>query len=189
MSTNPFTESLKFEFPDLTPESICIDAGSHEANWSHEIWSRYKCKIIALEPIPEYIAKTCERLKGTGATIIPLAIGRHNTVTSFQVHGAMSGPFTEGVSQIVGVISVANLLHHIAAPVAVLKLNIEGGEYDVLESILAEGLAGGIDNIIVQPHTCVPDFEARWKKIQERLAETHELVFEEKWCWEGWRLK
>lgn len=184
-----FTESLKYEFPDLSSESVVIDAGAHESNWSHAIWEKYGCKIIALEPIPRYIHETFLRLANTGAIIIPLALGHHNTVSAFRVHGALTGEFADGQEQIVGVISVGNLLRHISGQIAVLKLNIEGGEFDVLESILAEGLATRIENIIVQPHTCVPDFEARWKAIQEGLAKTHECVWAEPWCWEGWRLK
>lgn len=183
----PFTESLKYEF-DLTPESICIDAGSHEGNWSHAIWEKYGCKIIALEPIPRYIHETFLRLENTGAIIIPLALGRHNTVSAFRVHGALTGEFADGQEQIVGVISAGNLLNHIKGQIAVLKLNIEGGEYDVLEHLLAQDMMGRIDNLIVQPHTCVPDFEARWKAIDEGLRRTHELTFFEPWCWSGYSL-
>lgn len=184
----PFTESLKYEF-HLSPDSVVIDAGSHEGNWSHEMWTRYGCKIVALEPIPRYIHETFLRLANTNATIIPMALGRHNTVTSFKVHGAMSGAFVEGDEQIVGVLSVGNLLTHIVGRIAVLKLNIEGGEFDVLEHILAGDFAPRIDNIIVQPHSCVPDFEARWKSIDEGLQTTHELVWHEHWCWSCYSLR
>lgn len=201
----PFTEDLKFTFDGLTADSICVDAGAHEGNWSYEIWRRYKCKIVALEPMPEYISKAYLRLAGTGALIIPLALhGRSGGSDTFYSHGAMSGPFSDGAPQIVGNIGLPDLMMDLSVPspteghdgarIAVLKLNIEGGEYSVLESILecstgGKTFASYVDNIIVQPHPIVPDFERRWKAIQEGLAKTHECVFMEKFCWEGWRLK
>jgi len=185
----PFTQELLYQFDGLTLESIVIDAGSHEANWSHRIWEKYGCKIIALEPIPRYIHETFLRLANTNTCLIPMALGRWNTVLSFGVHGAMSGQFADGYKQIVGVLDVALLLKDIIGQVAVLKLNIEGGEYDVLERILEEGLAGRITNIIVQPHTIVPDYEDRWMMIDAGLRETHELVFHEDWCWSGYKLR
>lgn len=184
----PFTEALKYEF-DLTPESIVIDAGAHEGNWSHEIWTRYGCKIVALEPIPRYIHETFLRLANTNATIIPMGLGGRSGVTAFHVHGAMSGEFSDGERQMVGMIGVATLLREIRRKIGCIKINIEGGEYELLECVLANGWADQFENIIVQPHSVVQDFEARWKAIDDGLQKTHELVFHESWCWSGYSLR
>jgi len=186
----PFTEELKFTFPDLNSESVVIDAGAHEGNWSHEMWTRYGCKIVALEPIPRYIHESFLRLENTNATIIPMALGATTRLERFKMHGAMSGLYADGVEQVVGVIGIDHLCHNLTlGKVAVLKLNIEGGEFEVLEHILRTEMTHGFQNIIVQPHTCVPDFEKRWKAIDERLKLTHELVFHEDWCWSGYKLR
>lgn len=186
-----FTEADKYEWPGLNELSVVIDAGSHEANWSHEIYQRYRCKIVALEPIPEYVTKTHSRLEGTSAVVIPMALGGWTRLDSFGVHGAMSGQFaSESHPQVVGVAGIVDLLKLLKiGDVDLLKLNIEGGEYEVLEALLQLGEAFRFKNIVVQPHTCVSDYAARWKAIQNGLSQTHECIFMEAFCWEGWRLK
>lgn len=185
-----FTEADKFDWPTLTSESVCIDAGAHEGHWSYEIYQRYKCRIVALEPIPEYVAKTHKRLDGTGAVVIPVALGGWTRLESFGVHGAMSGAFSNGTPQIVSMAGIVDLLKLLKiGEVDLLKLNIEGGEFEVLETIMGLFEFFRFKNIVVQPHTCVPDYERRWKAIQEGLAGTHTCLFAEPWCWEGWSLK
>jgi len=186
----PFTQELLYQFDGLTPESICVDAGSHEGNWSHAMWEKYGCKIVALEPIPRYIHETFLRLANTNATIIPMGLSDSTGLDNFKVHGAMSGAFAEGPEQIVAVIGVQFLMRlYNIGTCSVLKLNIEGGEYSVLECILKHNKAHQFTNIIVQPHTCVREFESRWKAIDEGLQKTHELVFHQDWCWSGYKLR
>ena len=192
----PFTQGLLFEFDGLTPESICVDAGSHEGNWGHEMWSRYKCKIVAFEPLPEYIAKTHERLKGTGAIIMPMALwGGGCSLDAFGVHGAMSGAYSDGGKQLVtkvGIQDLFGILHLVKVDVdkiGVLKLNVEASEFGILERILENSIATRFENIIVQPHNIIPDAESRWKRIDDWLQETHDLVWHADWCWSGYKLR
>ena len=69
-----------------------------------------------------------------------------------------------------------------------LKLNIEGGEFSVLEALLDRDLVKKIGNIQVQFHGCIPDAAARRDKIRERLAATHHLTYDAPFVWENWEL-
>jgi hypothetical protein len=44
-----------------------------------------------------------------------------------------------------------------------------------------------IENIQVQFHDFVPDAEGRMQRIQEKLAQTHELTYQYLFVWENWR--
>ncbi len=47
-----------------------------------------------------------------------------------------------------------------------MKINIEGGEYDLLEHLLDSGFVKNIENIQVQFHAFVPNAEERLHKIE-----------------------
>src|SRR5262249_51252950 len=71
--------------------------------------------------------------------------------------------------------------------VSLMKINIEGGEYDLLENLIATGLISRIRDIQVQFHMDIPDAERRMHAIQSRLAGTHRLTFQYPFVWENWQ--
>ena len=73
--------------------------------------------------------------------------------------------------------------------VDLIKINIEGAEYDLLEHLLDSDWVKKIKNIQVQFHSFVPEAELRMKVIQNRLSDTHELTYSYTFVWENWKLK
>jgi len=185
-----FTEYDKLSWP-LNRDSIVVEVGAHKGAFAEQAHRQWGCRVFALEPIPEFFNEARKRLDGYAIVrVIPIALGGASRRERFSVHGEMTGLFANGDPAYVEVCSVPDFLKHYELPLAdLLSINCEGSEYEILECILAEGLATRFRSIQVQPHTCVPDFEARWKKIQDGLSVTHECVWAEPWCWEGWKLK
>jgi cell wall assembly regulator SMI1 len=70
-----------------------------------------------------------------------------------------------------------------------MKVNIEGGEYDLLEHVIATGLIHRVENIQVQFHDFFPDAVRRMAKIHDELTKTHYLTYQYRFVWENWRLK
>ena len=71
-----------------------------------------------------------------------------------------------------------------------IKINIEGEEYDLLERLISEGsIINKIKNIQVQYHTFISDAEERREKINNFLQKTHECTWKYEWVWENWKLK
>jgi hypothetical protein len=54
--------------------------------------------------------------------------------------------------------------------VNLLKINVEGAEYDILDKLIETGYIKNVDNIQVQFHNFVPNAEDRRQKIQTELA-------------------
>lgn len=73
--------------------------------------------------------------------------------------------------------------------VDLLKLNIEGGEYDLLEYLIETDMIKKFKNIQVQFHRSVNAFEARANRIQQALRGTHKLTYQYPFVWENWSLK
>jgi hypothetical protein len=72
--------------------------------------------------------------------------------------------------------------------VDLMKINIEGGEYDLLDHLISSGLIPLIKNIQIQFHRDFPYAEERMSKIQQKLAQTHTLSFQYRFVWENWKL-
>jgi len=70
-----------------------------------------------------------------------------------------------------------------------LKLNIEGGEFELLEAILARNLADRFRNIQVQFHQVIPDYHQRWLGIRAGLVRSHQLTYDYYFVFENWSLR
>ena len=68
-----------------------------------------------------------------------------------------------------------------------LKLNIEGGEYDLIEELIDTNWIININDIQVQFHDFVPNATKRLIKLREKLEITHYLTYEYEFVWENWR--
>jgi hypothetical protein len=56
------------------------------------------------------------------------------------------------------------------------KVNIEGGEYELLERLIDTGLIGRIENLQIQLHDVAPDSARRMKRNHAGLKNTHAPV-------------
>ena len=191
----PFTEAMRYDYP-LTADSLVIDAGGYEGNWAAEIHRRYGCHIMIFEPVRRFFEAIGKRFT-MGDKRVHLIHGGFGgrdygcgKEAEFHIQNDSTGVFA-GSPEVekVKLYSAAYCIHGLPQDVDLLKLNIEGMEFDVLETLLDSDLVKRIKNIQVQFHPIVPDHVARYQKIRERMEATHELTYWAPWCWENWRLK
>ena len=198
----PFTsESMRYEY-DLSPASLVIDAGGYEGNWAAEMFRRYKCQMMIFEPVAAFYAQIAAKFSGKPEIgVIHGGLGGSDCGAGidveFHIQNDSTGRFagsdkTETCHLYAASYVIGNLDRH----VDLLKLNVEGSEYDILENLIDRGKMNHIRNLQIQFHG-IPTLnpKARWKKIREALAETHVLDYADPSMefqdntWEGWRLK
>jgi FkbM family methyltransferase len=187
----PFHESLRYEYP-LTSDSLVIDAGAYEGNFSKIISEKYGCRILAFEPIKAMADLAASRLTAfPKVQVFTLGIGGRTRTERFSHKGDMTGIASVGcTSEEVNIRDIAEVMEEFALQdIALLKLNVEGCEFEILERILDAGFAPRFRHLQVQFHPVVPDYAARHDRIRERLSATHELQYDAPWIWTGWRLK
>ena len=71
--------------------------------------------------------------------------------------------------------------------IGLMKINIEGAEYDLLVHLIETSYIGRINNIQIQFHDFVKDAEKRMIEIEEKLAKTHKLTYQYPFVWENWK--
>lgn len=183
----PFTESMRYEYP-LTPESIVLDVGCHKGAFSKIISEKYGCIILAFEPIEQFYDEAVETLKDKpNVQVFKCGVGASARVEQFKIKGDMSGAFADGEKEDVDIIAFDELLADGGPPsIDLIKINIEGGEFELLEHIIEKELQGLSKNIQVQFHPVVADYEKRHTAIREALLKTHKLTYDAPWCWENY---
>lgn len=173
-------EHIRYEY-DLNPTSRVIDLGAYKGEWANELHNRYGCKVVVVEPT-EYINDF------RNGIIVNKAAGTHNGIMSFGGRAYYTSSFETGDHEYES-IDINNLIEQYAI-IDLLKVNIEGAEYDVLNHIIGAGLHVRIKNIQVQFHQIdgVP-YERWYDEISKQLSLTHKLTWHYPFCWENWALK
>jgi FkbM family methyltransferase len=178
---------------DLDESSLVFDLGGYEGQWASDIFSRYQCPIWIFEPVPEYAANIRSRFRlndkvkvfefglSDADKSMPLAISADSS-SVFKLDGARTID--------VQLVDVKRFISdHSVDRIGLMKVNIEGGEYDLLDRLLSTGLTGRIRDIQVQFHDFVPSALERVRAIQRALERTHALTYCYPFVWENWTAK
>ena len=71
--------------------------------------------------------------------------------------------------------------------VDLLKLNVEGAEYEVLEHLAVTEWLPRIRFLQIQFHDIGAGSDARMRALQAWLGQTHQLMWQYELVWESWR--
>lgn len=182
--------TLRLEYV-LGPDSVVWDVGGYEGQWASDIFSRFGCHIEVFEPVRHAAEFIRHRfVANQRVRIHPYALGVADYREELELAADESslervhrGASTEAVS----VRDVIVVMKEIGGRVDLLKLNIEGGEFALMERLLSSGLISQISELQIQFHDFVPNARARREKITKALALTHEQTWCYEFVWENWR--
>lgn len=189
-------ERLRVNYP-LGPESIVLDVGGFRGDYAVRMNDKYGALCHVFEVVPELCDLIRARTRGN-AKIVVHDFGLASETREMPLFLADEGSslFADrlacGRRITVRLVRAADwFAQHLGeATVDLMKINTEGGEYDLLEHMLEVGLASRVRNIQVQFHEDVfPHATQRMEAIQARLSRTHRLTFQERFVWENWELR
>lgn len=181
-------KTLRVEYP-LHSDDVVLDVGGFEGQWASDIFARYLCSVYVFEPVPEF-ADAIERrfARNPRIHLCRAALGAQDGELELAVNGdASSTLMGDGTLIHVPVCSFADWLKGVAInEVALMKINIEGGEYELIEHLIDTGLIARIGNLQVQFHDFVPNAKDRMDAILAALARTHRPTYQFPFIWENW---
>jgi len=181
-------KTLRVEYP-LDSRSVVFDVGGFEGQWASDIFARYLCRVHVFEPMEEAARAIARRFAGNPhVTLHPVALGARAGMAQLTLDGDGSSLHLPGEKRItVQVVTPEQVFaEQKIDEVALMKLNIEGAEYDLLDHVIASGLVARIRYIQIQFHATIPDAERRMREIQSGLARTHRATFQYPFVWESW---
>jgi FkbM family methyltransferase len=187
-------KTLRLDYP-LTRKSVVWDLGGYEGQFAHEIHAKYGCKVMIFEPHPTFAKDCIQRFLGN-KNIDVFSYGLSDTQGHFNIHDSADGssflnPQVIQASSIQAELRdvVSTLIDMNTHHVDLIKINIEGGEFPVLQRLLATGDIKKFRYIQVQFHNFIPNAQAMRDSIREKLTQTHEEMWNYTFVWESWRLK
>lgn len=170
-------EYLRYEY-DLKQDDVVIDLGAYRGEWANKIRSQYGCCVIAVEPTDSIDSYPCEFIKKAAW----LFDGKLRFGGAFYYTSAFENPVSEYEC-----FDVNSLLGRFDE-IALLKINIEGAEYDLLTHIIDHGYISRIKHLQVQFHLIEEQqSEGHYDLVADGLKPTHELEWRYPFCWESWR--
>jgi FkbM family methyltransferase len=177
---------------DLDAGGIVLDIGAYIGEWSEQIAKRYGARVFAFEPSPQAFKAAEARLAGLPTVrTYPFGLAATDTAARLALEGPGSTVYqptgTFGVvdvqlRDVAGVLDELGLAH-----VDVIKVNIEGGEYDLFDRLIDTGWVTRLADIRIQFHEWHPNAYARRRAIQRELRRTHEKLWDYPFVWERWR--
>jgi len=185
-------KTLRLEY-ELTEKSVVMDLGGYEGQWASDIFSKYGCTIYVFEPCARFYNEIADRFVNNNkieAFNFGLGVIKEQVQLAVQDDGSSVYRNDSNETESVQIIPFESFLdQYNIDEIDLLKINIEGAEYGLMEHLLDLNLAGIIKNVQIQFHDFVPNAESRMKNIQERLSKTHVTTYQYPFVWENWRLK
>jgi FkbM family methyltransferase len=176
----------------LNDKSIVLDLGGYEGQWASDIFSRYCCFIHVFEPVERFANQIEQRFSHNDKIQVHhFGLSKLNQKEQIFINGDSSSTFkTDSDREEIHLVKAINFISEYNIDfIDLIKINIEGGEYDLLEHLLESGFIKNIANIQVQFHDFIPNAEARMIKIQQELSKSHFLTYQYPFVWENWRIK
>jgi FkbM family methyltransferase len=176
----------------LDEKSVVVDVGGYVGEFTSEINNRYGCEIYVIEPVKEFsnfLHNRFLRFNNIESHNVALCAGKRSGVISIS-KDASSIHQDFGVKQDIQCLGFSDFLAKVDVDfVDLIKINIEGEEYNLLDDMCVSGDVLKCDNIQVQFHDFIPNHESKYSDIKVMLSETHELTYYYPYLWENWRLK
>lgn len=180
---------------DLNENSIVFDVGGYKGWFAEHIYNKYKCNVYVFEPIGTFFEamkvkfKNIPKIKvfnyGISSTMKQVDFYLNDDSTSAHRNYKNKGVLV--TSSLVGIKEVLEDLK--IHKIDLIKINIEGDEFPLIEKILSENIVTKFKDIQVQFHQWVENSKSKRDFIRKELIKTHILTYDFEFIWENWRLK
>jgi FkbM family methyltransferase len=177
---------------DLNKDSIVFDVGGYEGTFSKKINDDFGCNIFIFEPMKYYHDLILNKfIFDPNIKVHNFGLSKLTEDIKIFHSGDASSIFKESDSyEIVTLKNISDFINdNNITKIDLLKINIEGSEYDLLERLIECDKLNIIDNIQVQFHSFVPNCVERRNSIREHLRKTHDETYCYEFVWENWKIK
>ncbi|SHI43830.1 methyltransferase, FkbM family [Shimia gijangensis] len=179
-------------YTGLMPGDVVLDIGGYHGDWAEAMAARYAVNVHVFEPHPRF-ATMIEQRFAERDDVVPhaYAIGSADAeLLLSDDENASSALVADGPTAKGAVRNVAEVFKEFGfEKIGATKMNIEGGEYDLLPALIENGLIDQFERITVQFHKFSEGDRKRRDDIREALSKTHTCVWCYPFIWEEWHHK
>jgi FkbM family methyltransferase len=179
---------------NLDKKSIVFDVGGYYGDFAQEIFRMYSAQIFIFEPVNDFYYHIVHRFKSDeNIRVFNFGLGAESETSEISLLDDRSSFYADdGLSK--SVVNIKSIVDFVTSEkiqyIDLIKLNIEGAEYALLESLITNGMITKFGNIQVQFHDFViENAKYRMDNIRKSLSLTHKQTWCYEFVWENWELK
>lgn len=187
---------ILYEAPGLGPRSVVFDVGAFDGAWAARVFKRFRAHVYTFELEPGLCARLERRFRHTKKIQrFDFGLGARNAELwlTRDAMGSTLYPQEDLATAdrvMAPVRDVVEVLDELGRPqIDLMKVNIEGGEYDLLERMIEADRMRSVRCLTVQFHEWIDGAYRRRSGIRKALRRTHRLVWDYPFCWEMWERK
>ena len=183
--------TLRLDY-NLDYNSVVFDIGGFEGTFSEKIYQKYKAKIYIFEPVNSFYTQIDNKFKDIpNIKTYNFGLSSEDQRIEISLNGdASSTHALDGDKEKIKLCSIIDFIEqNKITKIDLMKINIEGGEFDILPTLLEHDIINSINNLQIQFHTFVPNAENQREAIRKKLLLTHTLTYDYYFIWENWKLK
>lgn len=181
-----YTHRLNY---NLNKDSVVFDLGGYKGWFTDQMDNKFKCKIFCFEPVPEFANNISKLFWYTeNVKVYNYGISNENKKETISVQEDATSLHLKGFNNVeIECITLDKAMTDNKVEfIDLLKINIEGEEYPLLEYMIENGLTVKCQNIQVQFHEFINGYAERYDKIKTELEKTHKLTYRYPFVWENW---
>lgn len=183
-------ETLRLAYP-LDKSSVVFDVGGYIGDYTEAISQKFGCRVYLFEPVPAFYNECVRRFRNN-PSVVCLNYGLSSSSGWFEINlNNNESSFKKieggGITQQAQVRSITDVVAELGVEeINLIKINIEGGEFDLLPAILDSELINHIEYIQVQFHNFFMKAAENRLAIRKALEKTHREMWEYEFVWESW---
>ena len=184
--------TIRLEYPDLNTESIVFDVGGFRGDFAEKIYQKFQCYVYIFEPHPLFYRELVDKFSEYEKVKV-FNFGLSSCEGNFAISDSVDGSsfdnpniksknvITCSVKNIVAVIRELSITQ-----IDLMKINIEGGEYELLNALASANLLKTCVNYQIQFHNFIKESKSKRDHLHLELAKTHKLDWNYEFVWENW---
>jgi FkbM family methyltransferase len=179
------THRLEYQ---LGTDAVIFDVGGYTGEFGKKLADKFGCHVHVFEPVEQFFQQARFRLCSyPKVQVHHFALGTREYTQQIHLDADGTSFHGKGPAVDVRVRPIDTVWKELGlAQVDLLKVNIEGDEFDLLPYCIEKGLMAQVRHLQVQFHSFVPDAAAKRETIHRALEKTHRLDWNYTFVWEGW---
>lgn len=174
---------------NLNKDSIVFDVGSYKGKFTKDIFNKFGCNVYSFEPVKKFIECMDQSVRNNKIKIYNFGLGTETRKEIIYLNGDETSIYGDGdFIEVLFVNIIEFLKENNIRKIDLMELNIEGGEYELLNYLFKNDWIKNIKNIQVQFHKNIKDHKAKRESLRAKLSLTHKLTYDFPFIMENWRI-
>lgn len=178
------------------PNPIIFDCGGHNGDWTFKMSKMYSDmnpNIYVFEIVGSFVGHLKRRFKSnSGIHVFGFGLGAEDKTIEFSVSDIATSVYSKeprSETEFGKIRDVVDFLNEYSIrKIDLLKMNIEGGEYELLDRLITSGAIRKCKNIQIQFHNYGEWSVLKRDQLKSELRKTHICTYDFEWTFEGWQL-